>query len=453
MNGGCHRYEQHKAEHEPCGNDLALNHAEEKQAQREPYSGPVTVPMLAALVLLAAAVGVIAVLVVRLRGASAGIEPSSSLATSDDGVPRRRAVDSALPDSVVRLLAVLPQITIVVDSSGRVLRSSPEAQALGIVVGDRVANTQVAAMVGEVTRTGEISVRDIDLAHPAVTRVSRDMHVRVAPLSSAVILILIEDLSESRRVDEVRRDFVANVSHELKTPVGALGILAEAVEAASDEPDEVRHFARRMRIESARLAALVNDIIDLSRLQGGNPLEHANIVSVDRVVAEAIDAARLPAEAKDIDVIRGGASDLTVFGEEQHLVTALRNLITNAINYSADHTRIAVGTRLVDGVVEVSVTDQGIGIPVHEQARIFERFYRVDQARSRVTGGTGLGLAIVKHVCVNHGGEVTVWSRRGEGSTFTLRIPAQSLAGMATSVPDREVNDQPNPSATLEVAS
>ena len=413
-----------------------------------PYSVYVTWLSLAVVALLALAVVALLVVVVRMKARldRADHAPISRPDQTVDGNP-------ALPESVVRLLSVLPQITIVVDSSGRVLRSSLEAQALGIVVGDRVANADVASMVGEVTRTGDVCVRDIDLVHPAVARVSRDMHVRAAPLSPTVTLILLEDLSESRRVDEVRRDFVANVSHELKTPVGALGILAEAVEAASDEPDDVRHFARRMRIESARLTALVNDIIDLSRLQGGNPLEHANIVSIDRVVTEAIDATRLAADAKEIEIIRGGATGLTVFGEEQHLVTALRNLITNAINYSPDHTRIAVGTRLVEGIVDVTVTDQGIGIPVDEQARIFERFYRVDQARSRITGGTGLGLAIVKHVCVNHGGEVTVWSRPGEGSTFTLRIPAQAAVGSPAVRSDLGSAQPDHPASTLEVAS
>jgi two-component system sensor histidine kinase SenX3 len=335
----------------------------------------------------------------------------------------------------MRVLPVLPQTSIVVDSSGAVLNSCLEAQALGIVTGDRLTNPEVMSLAGEVARTGLAAERDIELVHPSFGRVAREMYMRAAPVSPQVTLILLEDLSESRRVDAVRRDFVDNVSHVLKTPVGALGILAEAVEAASDEPEEVRHFARRMRIESQRLAALVNDIIDLSRLQGDNPLEHANVVSIDRVTVEAIDATRLAADAKAIDVIRGGTSGLTVFGEENHLITALRNLISNAINYSPERTRIAVGTRLIDGVVEMSVTDQGIGISADEQSRIFERFYRVDQARSRGTGGTGLGLAIVKHVCVNHGGEVTVWSRTGEGSTFTIRIPAQaSLAASPQSV-------------------
>ena len=400
---------------ELCENPVNLGREGWERSFHGPSLGLVNMWLLGIVAALAGALG--ATMLSELRGQKS-VPPLSA----DEG----RGETSPIPESVARLLKVLPQTSVVVDSSGEVLRSTVEAQALGIVAGDRVVNRDIVEMVGEVARTGEVTERDVDLAHPSFGRVTRDMRVRVAPLSPSVTLILIEDQSESRRIDAVRRDFVANVSHELKTPVGALAILAEAVEAASDDPDQILHFARRMRIESARLAALINDIIDLSRLQGDNLLEHANVVDIDRVVAESIDATRLAADAKNIEVLRGGSDGLTVFGEEHHLVAVLRNLIGNAINYSPEHTRVAIGTRLGDGVVEISVTDQGIGIAPDEQSRIFERFYRVDQARSRDTGGTGLGLAIVKHVCANHGGEVSVWSRPGEGSTFTLRIPAHT---------------------------
>jgi two-component system sensor histidine kinase SenX3 len=237
------------------------------------------------------------------------------------------------------------------------------------------------------------------------------------------VLVLAEDLSEAQRVDAVRRDFVANVSHELKTPIGALSLLAEAVLSSADEPEAVRHFAGRMEAEAGRLSDLVGDLIDLSRLQGTDPLKDAAPVEVDDVVDEATDAVRQLASNSQIDVVVGGTQGLTVLGMESQLVTALRNLLTNAINYSPRGTSVAVATRLTDGVVEISVTDQGMGIPESELHRVFERFYRVDQARSRVTGGTGLGLSIVKHVAENHGGEVGVWSILGEGSTFTLRLP------------------------------
>jgi two-component system sensor histidine kinase SenX3 len=195
------------------------------------------------------------------------------------------------------------------------------------------------------------------------------------------------------------------------------------VQSASDDPDAVQRFAARMQIESQRLSNLVNDLVDLSRLQSGDPLKSSERVEIDRVVSEAVDATKLLASAREIDVMVGERSGAVVHGDEPQLVTALRNLLMNAIVYSPAGTRVAVAARSGEGVVEVSVTDQGIGIPADEQSRIFERFYRVDPARSRVTGGTGLGLAIVKHVCANHGGECTVWSVEGEGSTFTLRLP------------------------------
>ena len=200
-------------------------------------------------------------------------------------------------------------------------------------------------------------------------------------------------------------------------------LLAEAVLSSADEPEAVRHFAGRMEAESGRLSALVGDLIDLSRLQGTDPLKDAIPVSVDAVVSEAVDAVRQLAQNSQIELVVGGTRDLIVLGMESQLVTALRNLLSNAVNYSPRGTQVAVTTRLVNDVVEIAVTDQGMGIPETELQRVFERFYRVDQARSRVTGGTGLGLSIVKHVAENHGGEVGVWSVLGEGSTFTLRLP------------------------------
>jgi two-component system sensor histidine kinase SenX3 len=216
---------------------------------------------------------------------------------------------------------------------------------------------------------------------------------------------------------------VANVSHELKTPVGAISLLSEAVDEAADDEVAVRRFAARLHKESARLAALVQDIIELSRLQGADVVMQGRPVDVNAVLAEAVDRNKLPAEGKRIKISLGGRSDAMVHGDPDLLMTAFRNLIDNAIRYSPEGTTVGVGVRSRDGLVQVSVTDQGPGIPQDEQDRIFERFYRVDAARSRQTGGTGLGLSIVKHVISNHGGEVTLWSQPGQGSTFTVRLP------------------------------
>jgi two-component system, OmpR family, sensor histidine kinase SenX3 len=221
----------------------------------------------------------------------------------------------------------------------------------------------------------------------------------------------------------VRRDFVANVSHELKTPVGAIRLLAEAVCDAADDPVAVRRFAGRMLTESDRLSRLVQQIIELSRLQDDDPLDAPVVVSVDEVVAGAVDASAIDANDRRIKIVSSGAHDLKVLGNEEQIRAAVANLVANAVAYSGDDSTVLVSTKSESGMVEISVVDQGIGIPSGELDRIFERFYRVDPARHRSTGGTGLGLSIVKHVAATHGGEIRVWSVEGQGSTFTLTLP------------------------------
>ena len=331
--------------------------------------------------------------------------------------------DPAHQAELERILAALPGASIVVDASGTPVRVSKQALALTLVQNGRISIPDVSAMVADVRRDGIIREHEMTVLRPPLGKGLITLRLRVAPLGPDTVLVLAEDLTEASRVDAVRRDFVANVSHELKTPIGALSLLAEAVLSSAEEPEAVRHFAGRMEAEAGRLSALVGDLIDLSRLQGEDPLKDAEPVSVDAVIAEAVDAARLLAQTAQIEVVVGGTKGLEVLGVEGHLVTALRNLLTNAVSYSPRGTRVAVASRVANNVVEISVTDQGMGIPENELHRVFERFYRVDQARSRVTGGTGLGLSIVKHVAENHGGEVGVWSVLGEGSTFTLRLP------------------------------
>ncbi|MCU0279050.1 MAG: ATP-binding protein [Candidatus Nanopelagicales bacterium] len=322
-----------------------------------------------------------------------------------------------------RILAALPGASLLVDASGVPVRVSNQALALTLVHNGRIAIPEITAMVADVRRDSIVREHDVTVRRPPLGKGQITLRLRVAPLDANAVLVVAEDLSESHRVDAVRRDFVANVSHELKTPIGALSLLAEAILSSADEPEAVRHFAGRMEAEAGRLSDLVGDLIDLSRLQGADPLKDAEPIHVDALVAEALDTIKLLAQNSQIEVVVGGTPGLMVLGVEAQMITALRNLLTNAINYSARGTRVVVTTRLSQGVVDISVTDQGMGIPENELNRVFERFYRVDQARSRVTGGTGLGLAIVKHVAENHGGEVGVWSVLGEGSTFTLRLP------------------------------
>jgi two-component system, OmpR family, sensor histidine kinase SenX3 len=351
-------------------------------------------------------------------------------------VPLRAQIESAslsepaaLPPGIASVLAVLSSSAVVLDNEDRVLQASAAARAFGLVSGDQLVVQELVALARQVRRDGEIREGELDVSTTGVNRRVTSLAVRAAPLDPAVgggglVLLLVEDQTESRRVEEVRRDFVANTSHELKTPVGALALLAETVEDAADDPEAVRRFAGRMRQEAARLTNLVQDMITLSRIQAAEPIPDPVPVKLDAVVAEALDRCRMKASARGIELVATGTHGLSVLGDEDLLVTALRNLLENAVVYSPDKTRVDVSTRLAGrDAVEISVADQGIGIPERDLERIFERFYRVDPARSRATGGTGLGLAIVKHVTAAHGGEVNVLSTEGAGSTFTLRLP------------------------------
>ena len=230
----------------------------------------------------------------------------------------------------------------------------------------------------------------------------------------------------------MRRDFVANISHELKTPIGALSILAEAVQEAADDPASIKKFASRMQIEAVRLSELVQEVINLSRLQDDDPLKSAEVLDVAVIARSAIDECRLSADKRKIDIVIADATSCYVLGDMSQLHMAISNLIQNAINYSPESTRVGVAVTCNEDLVEFTVTDQGVGIPEKDLERIFERFYRVDPARSRETGGTGLGLSIVKHVASNHGGDISVWSLEGQGSTFTLRLPrAKDLSSLS----------------------
>jgi two-component system sensor histidine kinase SenX3 len=334
-----------------------------------------------------------------------------------------------------RLLDLMDPAVVLVDVDDAVLLANPSARGLGIV---RESRLLVPALLREVreVRAGGSRRTDVRLPGDVVGGGPRLVGVHGVRLGSGTVpvpgpvALVLQDVTEARRVEEVRRDFVANVGHELKTPVGALALLAEAVQGAADDPETVTRFATRMTYEADRLARLVRELIDLSRLQGGEPLPALEPVEVDRVVAEAVDRTRLAAAARSIEIAIGGQRGLVVRGVEAQLATALTNLLANAVAYSPERTRIAVGTRGRSGFAEIAVTDSGIGIPRQDRGRVFERFYRVDQSRASSTGGTGLGLAIVKHVASNHGGSVTVWSEEGLGSTFTLRIPlAPGAAG------------------------
>lgn len=341
--------------------------------------------------------------------------------------PSASAPAAALPPGAGDVLAVLPSVAVVLDSSDAVVNTSPSAVAYGLVRGRSLVHPQLLDLVRAVRRDGEIREVDLELPRGGRGAGSSSMRIRVAPLGRHV-LVLADDHTHERRVEEIRRDFVANVSHELKTPVGGISLLAEAIRDAKDDPDAVARFAERIQNESTRLGRLVQDIVQFSRLQAADTDHAPQRVDVRAVVHEALERTRTTAEAKGTQVVESVPSEpVEVFGDAELLVTAVSNLVTNAVNYSEPETRVIVAVR-ADGAedaetVRISVADQGSGIPAEEQDRIFERFYRVDPARSRATGGTGLGLAIVKHICHNHGGEVSVWSQVGQGSTFTITLP------------------------------
>ncbi|MEV0845030.1 ATP-binding protein [Streptomyces sp. NPDC049954] len=367
--------------------------------------------------------------------------------------------EAVLPPGVDTVLSVLSSSAVVLDEEDTVVKASSAAYALGLVRGGRLAVEPMLRLARDTRRDGEIRQIELDLPRRGTGRgEALAVSARVAPLGSRLVLLLVEDLTEARRIEAVRRDFVVNVSHELKTPVGALSLLSEAVAGASDDPEAVERFAGRMQIEAARLTSLVQELIDLSRVQNDDPLEDAESVRVQDLVAEATDRCRQTAGSKNITIAAGGTEGLYVWGNRGQLAAALGNLVENAVNYSPVRTRVGIAARRVPAgggsgpLVEVSVTDQGIGISEKDRDRVFERFYRVDPARSRATGGTGIGLAIVKHVAASHGGEVTVWSSEGQGSTFTLRLPEASAPARdrssASHPYEGEAGDEPAAGAT-----
>lgn len=340
-------------------------------------------------------------------------------------------VSPSLPDGVDEVIDSLESAGVVMDASNNVIKASTGALAFGLVWNQTLVHAAVIELVDQVRRDGIAVSEELTLSRGPFGEAQLHLLVRVARLGPRLVLLLADDRTEAYRLDDVRRDFVANVSHELKTPIGAVGLLAEALQIAADEPEEVRRFAARLTLEAERLARITAEIIELSRLQAGDPLTSAQRVSVDKVIKQSVDRNRVAADSHRIALVASGKTGAEVFGDEQLLVTAVHNLISNAIQYSPDGSRVGIGVNLDEGVIEIAITDQGVGIPEAERDRVFERFFRVDTARSRNTGGSGLGLSIVKHAVQNHGGDVRVWSQQGRGSTFTIRLPEASHATAA----------------------
>lgn len=339
------------------------------------------------------------------------------------GQSAARVAAPTIPDGVDQVLDVLESAGVVLDPSNNVLRASPGALAMGLVRNQMLVHPELLDLVASVRRTGEPVATELLLTRGPFSDTTMQVDVRVARLGTRFVLLLADDRTEARRLDEVRRDFIANISHELKTPIASVSLLAEALDQAADEPDRVRRFADRLSVESTRLAHITSEVIELSRLQARDALRRDELLDVDRIVAAAVDQNRVVAAAKGIEVRLRAKSKAKIYGDEALMVVAVHNLVANAIAYSGEGGRVGIGVTVDGDAVEIAVADQGIGIAPEDQDRVFERFYRVDQARSRNTGGSGLGLSIVKHAVQNHGGDVRLWSQPGRGSTFTIRLP------------------------------
>ncbi|MEN9793083.1 MAG: hypothetical protein RL330_1161 [Actinomycetota bacterium] len=312
----------------------------------------------------------------------------------------------------------LPLGVVLVGADGREMYRNPAVTHLPGSRHGEVLLDETVTSIAHAARTRGALAEELSLAGPP----RRCFIVGAHPLPTGDITVTVEDVTESRRLDEVRTDFVANVSHELKTPVGAISVLAETLEGETSDENLCR-LARRMVIEAERMSRTIDDLLELSRIEMGGTIEQQPVDAVE-AAAEAIERVQHLAARSGIEVsLVAGSAPAVVQGDRGRIVSAVVNLVENAVKYSGSGSRVSV--RVVndlDGVV-FEVEDAGIGIPPDAVDRIFERFYRVDRARSRDTGGTGLGLSIVRNIASSHGGDVRVESREGEGSTFRLRIP------------------------------
>jgi two-component system sensor histidine kinase SenX3 len=350
-------------------------------------------------------------------GAGAGLWAGRASSRSHE------AVSTLVPARTRQILAVFPAGAVVIRRDRRSAYCNNAALALGVARPDGALHPELFRLAERAWGSGEVAEEEIEVKR-GVLASSRLLQARVSVVDDELALALVSDLTEQQAVEQMRRNFAINVSHELKTPVGAIQLLAESVEEGADEPEVVRHFSKKLRKEAKRLNTLIQEIIEITRLQSDAAVTDAAPVAVDDVIAEAIEATSTAAQARGISVAVEASDGAIVLGNEDLLVMAVKNLVDNAIQYSDPGKKVTITSETADEVVSIAVMDQGIGIASAETERIFERFYRVDPARSRETGGTGLGLSIVKHIAIRHDGAVDVWSKVGVGSTFTLKLPA-----------------------------
>lgn len=405
------------------------------------------------LVVAVAAAAAIGAAVAYGRGREAG--ESESRHRSAEGDHSLFGEDLPVLPTERRFVEVMPYALIVADSAGAVAYASKGADPLNLVRNGRLVAEDIGEVLALVVADGQVRERELKVTLPrpdrrqdgrgvrageAVPTDTLYLRVRIGAIADDLFAIFLRDMSEQRRFEAMRRDFITNVSHELKTPSGAISLLAETITDAADDPDAVRYFAGRITKESQRLAELVHKLIELQRAQDAPAMSDAKPMSVVAMTRESIAANEVQADAKRIGIVlslNGRVipvevpegepetldDDVLVRVGREPFTTAVKNLVENAIHYSPAHTTVSVGIGVVGDRVRIRVVDQGIGIPKESLGRIFERFYRVDPARSRETGGSGLGLAITKHCVQECGGTISVWSREGEGSTFTIELP------------------------------
>jgi two-component system, OmpR family, sensor histidine kinase SenX3 len=362
-----------------------------------------------------------------LLALAAGVIVGASLVfvlTRDKRKKQLEAIEAerAIPEGAVEILDLLASAGVILNGSNTVVRATQGALALGLVQNRLLIHSELVRLVELVRGTGKNQVIEAELS-TGLRGETIWVQARAARMENNNVMLLVEDRTESKRLEDTRRDFVANISHELKTPIGAIGLLAEALQDATDDPAMVTKFAGNLYRESRRLGSLVQEIIQLSRLQSADLSKTGDLVDLEGIVHESVERNQVISEAKNITLDVDAPSGIVVYGDHEMLTMAVKNLIENAILYSEPGSSVGIGLRAINGVAEVAVTDHGVGIAAEDQERIFERFYRVDPSRSRETGGTGLGLSIVKHVAANHRGEIKLFSQLGLGSTFTLRLP------------------------------
>lgn len=362
---------------------------------------------MVALAIVAATVGIVGTLMVQWARSS-----------NSKALTRSR-----IPAGAIAAIQALDVAAIFVGDGFRVMYGDARCMALGLAGTYVVIDPELRELIDEVRASGKPASRDIEVRVDEGTDRGLPLRIFVTPFEAGFLLVTVNDLSEAQRLEQMRRDFVANVSHELKTPIGAISLMSEAIENLAEKDAKVVKFAKKIGEESQRLARLTNDIIRLSVVQSLDADALSEATKVRDMVQSAVDAAQGLADARDVTVKVKKFRGVKVLGNKELLNIAISNLVSNAINYSHEGGQVGIGVDVRDATVEINVSDNGVGIPEDELARVFERFYRTDPARQRNTGGTGLGLAIVKHIVQGHGGDVRVWSQVGKGTTFTVILP------------------------------